>query len=249
MSHLSKKITETIENEHIAQTPHWIFIIKYIFFWLLFIITAILGSLVFSLIMFRFFEADFELFFHPLPPKPLLLFEIIPFFWFLLLGCLIWIASFILKHSRKGYRMPLWLVTVINVGVSIILGCGLYYQGSSHQIEDVLANRFQRGLAFEEQQKDFWFQPDKGLLGGTIMEIQPFNMIVLEDFSKKAWYISYSPENFKIRQNFNAPDFFFAGKRIKIVGQKTGEATFTAHTILPWKKHPRPNMWNGTERK
>jgi hypothetical protein len=79
--------------------------------------------------------------------------------------------------------------------------------------------------------EDEWSQPQRGLLGGVIIETkEKEDYIVIRDFHGNIWHVDIASVQQQGEVNLNV------GSKIKIVGVVKSLAVFIAHEIFSWNK-------------
>ncbi len=243
MTKLSKSIAGKIKKEEIQPDPHWKFLLKHGSFWGLFAGALLIGAVAFSVILFVFSEADFELLQHVTRGRFGGAITHLLVFWGIFFGIFLGLAFYGARHTKKGYRFPLWKLVSANVLGSIILGGIAYGFGGAEHFEHSIGKRIPGYTMFEHHQTEMWSQPEDGLLAGTIVEITEETILILEDLGEKKWEVSLilkRPMDRGIRT-----DKKLIGRKIKLIGTKTSDSTFEANRILPWKRHRPPFRKNG----
>jgi hypothetical protein len=91
--------------------------------------------------------------------------------------------------------------------------------------------------------RELWSQPESGLLAGKVVSIKSKNEIVIEDLNGKLWVIK--TDSLSVKSRIVAR----MGKIIKIIGDKTGDNTFTANEFRAWKVGPLRQILTNLERK
>jgi hypothetical protein len=139
---LSDKVIERIDAEQITPFPHWRFVLLHGIFWLLAILSIIVGSCAVACILFLF--ADYRL--HGLLPIPHDITELlllIPYIWLVVLGLFLIVTDLSIKHTRKGYKYGLGRVVLISIILSFIFGFVLYTVGMGE-----ITHKFFNGIPF-----------------------------------------------------------------------------------------------------
>ncbi len=230
MSTFSKDIIGKIKKEHIPQKSKWTFFIKYFLFFLVFLMALILGALAFSLVLFAIFEFDFELFSHPGVSPFQYMLTVFPLLWLITFFGFFFLASYGVKHIKKGYKLALWKIIGGNILGSILLGLLLFFFGGAGFLDQ---HTF-LGEHRERQHIKFWSHPEQGLLNGIVGNVykQEKELFVV-DSQGKSWKIEGSrlPNHF---WEIVADDL--QGKKVKVLGNIIAPDTFSAEMILPWHR-------------
>lgn len=234
MSKLSKHITTKITEENISPHSKWLFYAKRVLFWSLFVLAIVLGSIAFAVLLFLFFENDVR---TVLGPDPRIVITLLKYslFWILSLVIFFGIAAYSIRQTKKGYRFELWQLTLLNIGSSIVIGVVLYGFGVAPLVESSLQGRLPGYRGFEEKQEELWSQPEKGLLGGVIIEIEADAFLIVEDFSQEIWEVQLPlvPNGRTMPAEILAQ---LVGRKVKIIGTQNDTSSFTAERIMPWRR-------------
>lgn len=193
-----EKILEKIKQAHIKPKPRWEFLLKNCVIWALFIISILIGSLSFGIMIFMFKNNCLQHFINTSGVFQKFLIGL-PYFWLLILIAFIAIAFYNFKHTNKGYRHnPLFIVSA-GILLSIIIGSIVYAIGGSEKLEDI----FYRKMPFYQKMMKFQgrmlFDPQKGRVPGIVIEINK-DYIKIQDFMGKIHSISTSTDQFVIGQ-------------------------------------------------
>ena len=75
-----------------------------------------------------------------------------------------------------------------------------------------------------------WQRPDKGLLAGTILQIEESEILILQDLKGQSWWVDIAEA--KTRQGFIPA----IEMRVKMAGEKISTSYFKAEVIGVWRK-------------
>lgn len=224
----SQKLLEKIQSEKIPQKSRLQFILKNIFFWVIFIFSIIIGGLSFSVILFAFNQTEFDLLSHITDSRIEFFLGLLPFFW--IISCLasLLISIFGIRRTKTGYRYSSFLVFGTSIILSIILGTSLFFAGGAEKMEQIFAENIPVYESFEERRISRWSNPERGFLAGVILENKNSGTILIKDFSGKRWEIN-------IQEAFIRPRVFLElEEKIKIIGKIREKNIFTAYEIRRW---------------
>lgn len=224
----SDSILEKIKAQEVTQKSRWYFVFKNGLFWTIFSIAVLFGALGFSVILFSFFESDFDLFSFFNPHHQQIFWSLLPLFWFgfftLFLGFSVWG----IHATRKGYKLSILLLLGINIFSSMALGSVFYGFGGGEKLERIFDERapFYEGL--EHRMKRVWQNPDQGRLAGEILEIRSDEtLLVFNSFQGKQWIVQYRDARIPKRE-------LRVGMPIKILGKRGQNDLFLASEIRPF---------------
>lgn len=236
MQDLAKKILGKIKTEKIKPISKWKFIFKKSFVWSLFSLSSILGGLAFGSILVQIKHTEWDIYHYFDGNFSMFLFYALPYVWILCLILFSTLAYYYLRHTSKGYRYNTVIVITLSIFLSITGGSALFASGISEKIETSFQNNFPFYPLLHRNRMLMWGHPEKGILGGKIIQEPKELQLELEDFRNKNWIIDISKANIK-------PNIILKKDTlIKIIGEQKNEQIFQANEIRPWG--PLPNMEN-----
>ncbi|AAM71746.1 MAG TPA: hypothetical protein DEB17_05770 [Chlorobaculum sp.] len=163
----------------------------------------------------------------------------IPYVWLFALFLFIVAAFYGFRHTRKGYRYPMFRVIGGSLLVSFLL-CGLLNVFDiGKYVHRYLIDNVEGYGSLVYTNDVLWAQQEKGLLGGKVVRYTPGDStLVIRDYRHHFWTVDLS------RARARPGTKIVTGKYLKITGLKTGQSTFKALTIRPWVKkshhrHPK----------
>ncbi len=224
-----QKLVEKIKEEKIAPKPRWHFLLKNNVVWAIGALSLLIGAAAVSVMIYLLKYNGWEL--QEQTHKSLLEFFLLtlPYFWIIFLGIFIFILYYNLKHTKKGYRYPVWFIAVSGILSSIILGSIFYLLGVGQKIDNVLGERAPLYETVINRQIFFWFNPEEGRLAGIVAsEVADGNFYIV-DPEGNTWQISSSVNS----DDPHFLDFLKAGEPISLIGQVIDDNRFKADVIRP----------------
>ncbi len=224
---ISEKVLKTIKAKKIIPKPRWTFLLKDYSIWLISVLSLIIGSLAFSVIIFLVKNNDWDVYEHI--NDSLLKFTILslPYFWIVFLVFFIIVAHYNFKHTKKGYKYQLHTIVISSIIISMLMGAFLYNFGAGNAIDRILAQRMPFYQRFTQDPRNRWLQSEKGLLAGEVIAIEEPNVFQLKDISGKIWYVISG------EVSLNGGSEIKTGDLIRMVGQQLDEDSFQAKRVLP----------------
>lgn len=229
---LSNKIMERIETNHLTPLPHWRFVLLRGTFWLLSVLSVIIGSLAFGAILFLFF--DFRR--HGLSTVPhdvteLLL--VVPYIWIVLFLLFIVVTRMSIKYTRKGYRYSLGLIILASLILIVVFGSILNFVGVGRATHEFL-NEVPLYNSINYDSKDAWNRPRVGKLAGVISSIQDNKNFSVIDFSGHVWQVRLEVPIKDKSNNLFVPE---ASSTIRMFGLvEASSSIFIANSIFEWEQ-------------
>ena len=223
MTKLAKKILTLIKQRSIKPRPRWIFQAQNIVIWLALIIWTVLGALASAMVIDQLRFNDWSL---AIRLGGGLAIKSLPYFWLATLLLAIILAKAHFQRTKHGYRHAWFKITALCLLISLTTGLIIAYSGWGRQLDNQLAKKeIYRQLNCQD---NLWYQPDNGLLTGTIQSIND-DELSLTAPDKTAWLIQASQQ--MIAQQTPAIQ---TGRAIKILGQVVAPLTFKADEIRPY---------------
>jgi len=231
MKKLSKSVLSQIKNQKIQPKSEYYFWFRNIFLGLMGLIFFSLGVIASGIIFHFLNHLEFAEFIWRGPRQLMkLLWFGVPFLWIFLAASLLLACSFLLKEMKKGYKLRFAFLLAIILIPQVVAGALLEQSDLGERIDQAMANRIAFHQTRKARHEKLWSLPDEGFLGGTIVEVQNNEILLLDDFSQKRWWVSFSRSQTHPRLKLET------GKRIKILGQKTSAQEFVAEKLLPWRR-------------
>lgn len=164
------KVLDRIEEERVVPRPRWQFTMKNRLFWVLGVLSVIVGSLLAAALVFALVNAGWE--YREITHHGFFGFasQILPTLWIVaLLGALL-LAYENFRHTSRGYRVSLIVILGLCFMVVVFGGALFYFGGAGRLIEEEVGGRIPMYRPVMMQQKMMWSRPEQGLLAGQVIE-------------------------------------------------------------------------------
>ena len=221
---ISQIALERIKVEGIKPISSKVFSIKRVLFWVVVIISLIIGAFTFSLILSALFNNDWDLYnrfgFN-------FILKTLPYFWFISLILFIILGEYYYRKTLLGYRHTIIVIVLVYMISTVFFGSIFYLIKVGDFIEQSLTDKAPCCSGFILNRYVIWSQPEEGLLSGRIIRIGE-NEIGVLDMNNYVWIV-YTKGAFTRGQVE-----IEIGERIKIIGDKISDKIFNAEEIRPW---------------
>ncbi len=225
---LQKAILDRIKAKGVKPMPKSYFKAKeYILWGLLGVFVAAL-SVGFGMIVFMVKGADMSLFAKLGLTSTEKILYTIPFFWIAATIVVATIAYVNFRTTRLGYRVSVRQFVLIAALVAVGLGSVAYAAHISEYIDNVASENIPLYNTVVPLNTNTWFDPEDGLLSGTVRSKESDNDFTLRDPDSTLWHVTgkiVKPEGFT----------FSAGDRIRLIGTADDNDEFRAIEIVDWK--------------
>ncbi len=221
------KLLAKIKDSKMSPKPRWRFLLTDSFVWFAGLIALLIGAAAISVMIYLFKFNDWEI--YDQTKKSFLEFFILtlPYFWIVFLALFVFILSYYLKHTKKGYRYSEILIIGASIILSVILGTVLYATGCGEKLDNIIGSRTPYYDQVINRHVDMWSQPHEGRLSGLVVDKSSDEQFILVDRENQAWIVN--TENSKLYGGAVVIIY----QPIRLTGKETGEHTFRADRILP----------------
>lgn len=230
MNKISEKILDKIKQQHITPKPKWQFLLKDYLVWIMFVIATIIGSLSIGVIIYLLTDFDWTVYQY-LHESFFEYFVIsLPYLWFVLLIIFVGLAYYQFRHTKKGYRYRPYIIILLSISFSFILGFLLFTLGTARRFDQSLIKTIPPYEKIIRRKSHIWMNPERGLLAGKIIFIKTGQELELADFKKNYWQVNIEEAHY--------PSFIKleSGEIIRLVGEKQDDFHFKADKIMPWHR-------------
>lgn len=191
-SDLKQTIFNKIESENVCPRSRLFFVCKETLVWILWVISVVVGALAVAVSLFvmshksyALYEATHENFFT-------FFVEALPYIWFVLFLIMAFTAVNNLRHTKRGYRYPIWLILSSSLVVSIVGGAALQLFGFGYTIDHNLGEQMKMYMSQEKLEKVLWQAPEDGRLIGRQMTNRTISStsVMFEDSKGELWNLN-----------------------------------------------------------
>jgi hypothetical protein len=218
-THLSEDIMRRIDDEQIAPRAKVFFVLRNTVLWILALVSVLVGALVMSAVFFSLFNADHFIFTKLGYGTGSYLLAALPLVWLVTLSLFGLSAIYEVRHTKRGYRYPIWQLLTGLVIISLVLGYILFSMGFAHIIDQKAARYLPYYESVENRMEEMWNHPEKGLLTGVVLGTTTAGF-ALEDVAGTIWDIQ--GESLEVEDEARLQ----LGQSVRIVGTQTGTSTF-----------------------
>ena len=244
-NNFAEHLLEKIKKENISPKPRWHFLLKNYVVWVFGALALVFGSAAISVIIYLLRYNNWEMGLRLDGGFLSFFLMTLPYLWLIFLGLFIFVFSYNIKHSSKGYRYPLSFIIIFAILISIILGELFFLLGLGRKIDDVLGQKAPLYARMFNPQLDFWLNPEEGRLAG-LATLNEGDLTII-DPAGKVWEIIIPAEISNNLEPFN-------DQPLHLIGEATAENTFEAKLIkIPkagkaFMSKPRHNFPGGPKK-
>lgn len=228
---LTTCIFERIDAERVCPRPRWLFHSRECVVWTLWLVSVIIGALAVAVTLYALAMRQYALYEVTHGSFWWSLATALPYLWLIAFAGMAVFAVYNLRHTKRGYRYPLWQIIASSMLVSVGVGGGLHLVGWGYVADTMLGERL--GI-YQSQQKyelALWQQPAVGRLVATMVgSTSEPHIIVMRDVAGVEWLVDMAA----VSEADHA--LLQSGRPVKVLGmvQKDADGSFTACGSAAW---------------
>jgi len=234
MSDVTKKILDTIKGRNLRPKPRWHFVLRGILIWFFTVASVIIGSLAFSVMIFRIVNNDWEIlkFINRSPVAHIL--NTLPYIWIVLLILFVALAYYNARHTKGAYKYHAYWFIVGSIIVSLVIGGIFYAFGLAPRVHYAAEKLpFIKELMYDRE--NLWQNAEGGFIAGEVTGmLSGVGMFQLEDLDNKSWVVRPGDEYYPPPPHFIIEE----GVMVRIYGEKIDEELFEAIKVMPYQMGP-----------
>ncbi|USN88626.1 MAG: hypothetical protein H6780_04025 [Candidatus Nomurabacteria bacterium] len=237
---LKEALFARIESEKVCPRPKYIFWGKECSFWVLWGLAVLVGALAFAVTMlvtlhgqYALYEATHENFFT-------FMVDVLPYLWIFILGLVTIGAVYNVRHTKRGYRYPVWMIVASSVVLSFAGGSALHYFGLGYRLDEVMGQHLAMYMSQEKMERELWQVPEQGRLVGRLVytTVAPTTTVVFEDSLGQRWRVEMA--------DLTSADMeLLASKQtVRLLGMVENETAYVFHACgaFPWMLSPETTV-------
>ena len=225
-------VMNRIEGEGICPRPKSYFTRHEALVWGLWMLSIVIGALAVAIMFFAFVHHQFALYEATHESFGTFLIDALPYLWISAFALMAVVAVYNLRHTKHGYRYPIWQIVVSSLVLSVAGGTALHFLGFGYVVDHALGQEMSRYPSQEKLEARLWQSPDDGrLLGRVTKQMQPPSMLTtFTDVNGLKWMLDTRELSESERE------LLFSEKNVKLVGVISNYDAFVFHTCgaFPW---------------
>jgi hypothetical protein len=156
----------------------------------------------------------------------------LPFLWVGVLVAMVLLAVFHVRHTKRGYRYPLWILTISSLVLSFAGGAVLHLLGVGKYADYHLGQNMRMYTSQEKMEKKLWHAPLEGRLIGVQQAVMPLPIqgASFTDIFGDTWELDTT----ELTDTERA--FLAEGTMVRLTGTTTDMSLrqFYVCAVLPW---------------
>ncbi|MCA9362243.1 hypothetical protein KC906_02620 [Candidatus Kaiserbacteria bacterium] len=229
---LKEVVFDRIEHEKVCPHSRWFFHSRECIVWFFWFLSVLVGALAVAVSLFVVVHGQYALYEATHDNFITFLVDALPYLWISIFGLMVFVAVYNLRHTKHGYRHPLWMIMASSIVLSFAGGSALQFFGFGYTIDDILGERMALYVSQKKFEQQLWQDPDDGrLLGRQVYStLAPTSTVVFEDFGGRRWSLNVSELHPRDRE------LLATQQTVRLLGKVTAPklALFHACVVHPW---------------
>lgn len=229
---LKHNVLRRIEREGVCPRSRWQFVAKECLVWSAWLFAVLVAAVAVAISLFVILHRQYAVYEATHDSFLAFMLEVLPYLWFVVFAVCALLAVYHLRHTRRGYRYPLWGVVGVGMAASLAGGMIFHYVGMSYVLDTSLGHYVSGYWSQEKMEQRFWQHPEEGRILGTYQHELPEGYVILvRDAAGVEWPTDVS-------ELFEADLVLLkTGKQVRLLGYallEDGVLRFHACSVFPW---------------
>lgn len=231
-SDLKQCVLSRINDEQVCPRSRLFFHSRECFVWFFWFLSILVGAFAIAVLLYVVSHNQYEL--YEATHENWLTFTIdaLPYLWIFMFGLMAAVAVYNLRHTKNGYRKPLWFIFASSVVLSFAGGSALQFFGLGYAIDDTLGRHMDMYESHDKLQERMWQHPSEGRLVGmqVFSTLSPTTTVIFQDKAGQRWQMDVTELPRKDR------DLLAAERKVRVLGMTTDSTFFRFHACgaFPW---------------
>lgn len=229
---LADTVLKRIESECIEPTPRWKFLCSEYLMWCLWLLSVVVGAAAVAVIIYVSLHAGYSFYEATHGTFWAYAVEAAPVLWLTVFALMAGLAYLNFRHTKCGYRYPVWQIFLSSVLASVVAGFVLHLWGAGHVVESMVDRTMPVYPTFEEQEREWWQQPEYGMLVGlrSTQVLPEQSMAEFADVSQTRWRLNMTELSAAERE------LLTSGQLVRVIGIRatTSDDLFYGCGVFPW---------------
>jgi hypothetical protein len=236
---LKDNVMHRIEREVICPRPKYLYTGRELGVWSLWLLSIVVGAFAVAVVTFVIMHHEYELYEATHENFMTFFIEALPYLWLLTFGVMAAAAVYNLKHTKHGYRYPLWQVLGSSLVLSLAGGSMLHFFGMGYSIDHTLGRYMAIYQSESERDTMMWNRPTEGRLLGTMVRPveTPEVTMLFTDTTGNKWNLNIDDLTSTERKLLESKE------QVRLIGVVSDEQAKVFHScgVFPWIMHKPPS--------
>ncbi|MAZ30436.1 hypothetical protein CL655_04125 [bacterium] len=195
------------------------------FVWMFWLAAVVVGALAIGILFYTTISGWFG--FHEAKAMSRLgmVLAYVPVVWVAILILTVVLAYRNVRHTKRGYRYPVWLILISSIGTSFIGGLVFFAIGFGFFVDTKLGEEMSRYASYYKQQELFWQAPTENRWLGTVAVEGD---MVFADANGAHWELNTA--------ELTEPELqlLMDGQQVKLLGVSDDMQAINVCGVFPW---------------
>ncbi len=230
---LQSAVFAKIEAAKLTPRARWYFQSRECLVWFLWLLSVFLGALAVAVSLSAVSYQSHALYEITHDSYWLYVLAVLPYLWLLVFLVMGGLGIYHLRHTRRGYRYPLWLICASSLIFSLAGGAFLHLVGAGFGLDKTLGEKVPMYASQMEYERARWQVPNEGRLIGRMP--QPRN----EDSASIVWFVDADNNDWQIDISelmLEDQELLNRGQTVRLIGQlvMAEERLFHSCAVMPF---------------
>jgi hypothetical protein len=221
-----------IESEAILPRPKLFYTTRELFVWSLWTLSIVIGAFAVAVVSFVLTHHEYALYEATHENFATFMFEALPYLWLVTFAAMAAVAVYNIKHTKHGYRYPLWQIFGSSVVLSLAGGSVLHLFGFGYTIDHMLGRQLPMYMSEEKRDTEMWENPNEGRLIGSVTKplAPPETLLSFTDSKGNDWKLDVNELSESERTLLTDQ------KKVRLVGVISDDKArvFYSCGVFPW---------------
>lgn len=163
----SQDILAKIEEQHLEPRPRWQFFVIRALWWVMALVTTIIGGIAFASVLFFIQEQEWDWVLSRATFADVL--RSIPFAWIVIFILFAIVTMYDIRATKRGYRYETPVLLALIALSSMVLGGAVYASGYEAKPHEFLRDRLPGYRAIAPDPQMIWQEPQLGRFAGVVL--------------------------------------------------------------------------------
>lgn len=160
--------------------------------WFLWAVSVVVGALAVAVTFFVFTHRQYALYEATHDTFFTFMVDVLPLLWIFVFGVMVLVAVYNLRHTKRGYKYPLWQIFGSSMVLSLAGGAALHLLGLGYTTDHMLGQKMGMYNSQDKIEQKMWQDPEEGRLLGRFDGPlpAPSTLVVFNDIKGQEWQVN-----------------------------------------------------------
>ena len=200
--------------------------------WFLWAVSVVVGALAVAVTFFVFTHRQYALYEATHDTFFTFMVDVLPLLWIFVFGVMVLVAVYNLRHTKRGYKYPLWQIFGSSMVLSLAGGAALHLLGLGYTTDHMLGQKMDMYNSQDKIEQKMWQDPEEGRLLGRFDGPlpAPSTLVVFNDIKGQEWQVNIDELSADERELIER------NETVRLLGKISDKDMMTFHSCgaFPW---------------